>query len=156
MSYRILIMGLPGAGKTTLALNLLNYFNPDVLWLNADEIRRKFDDWDFSERGRIRQSTRMREIANASNRDYIIADFVCQLNEMRDIWEHAQLKARARWAEVASPVGALPALLPPGVPNTWTARMDAIPELGQHTQSILSELGYDDARINQLKSEKAI
>jgi itaconate CoA-transferase len=79
-----------------------------------------------------------------------------RLNEMRDIWEHAQLKARVRWAEVASPVGALPALLPPGVPNTWTARMDAIPELGQHTQSILSELGYDDARINQLKSEKAI
>jgi itaconate CoA-transferase len=79
-----------------------------------------------------------------------------RLNEMRDIWEHAQLKARARWAEVASPVGALPALLPPGVPNTWTARMDAIPELGQHTQSILSELGYDAERINQLKSEKAI
>jgi itaconate CoA-transferase len=79
-----------------------------------------------------------------------------RLNEMRDIWEHAQLKARVRWAEVASPVGSLPALLPPGVPNTWTARMDAIPELGQHTQSILSELGYDDARINQLKSEKAI
>ena len=87
MSYRILIMGLPGAGKTTLALNLLNYFSPDVLWLNADEIRRKFDDWDFSERGRIRQSTRMREIANASNRDYIIADFVCPLQEMRDIYD---------------------------------------------------------------------
>jgi len=79
-----------------------------------------------------------------------------RLNEMRDIWEHAQLKARARWAEVASPVGTLPALLPPGVPNTWTARMDAIPELGQHTQSILSELGYDAERISQLKSEKAI
>ena len=79
-----------------------------------------------------------------------------RLNEMRDIWEHAQLKARARWAEVASPVGTLPALLPPGVPNTWTARMDAIPELGQHTQSILSELGYDAERITQLKSEKAI
>ncbi len=79
-----------------------------------------------------------------------------RLNEMRDIWEHAQLKARARWNEVASPVGALPALLPPGVPNTWTARMDAIPELGQHTQSILSELGYDAATISQLQSEKAI
>lgn len=79
-----------------------------------------------------------------------------RLNEMRDIWEHAQLKARARWTEVSSPVGALPALLPPGVPNTWTARMDAIPELGQHTQSILSELGYDAERITQLKSEKAI
>jgi adenylylsulfate kinase len=87
MSYRILIMGLPGAGKTTLALNLLNYFNPDVLWLNADEIRRKFDDWDFSEPGRIRQSRRMREIADVSNREYIIADFVCPLQEMRDIYD---------------------------------------------------------------------
>jgi len=86
MSYRILIMGLPGAGKTTLALNLLNYFSPDVLWLNADEIRRKFNDWDFSKAGRIRQSRRMREIADVSNREYIIADFVCPLQEMRDIY----------------------------------------------------------------------
>ena len=87
MTTRILIMGLPGAGKTTLALNLLNYFSPDVLWLNADEIRRKFDDWDFSHEGRIRQSKRMREIADVSNRDYIIADFVCPLQEMRDIYD---------------------------------------------------------------------
>jgi adenylylsulfate kinase len=87
MTTRILIMGLPGAGKTTLALNLLNYFSPDVLWLNADEIRRKFNDWDFSETGRIRQSRRMREIADVSNRDYIIADFVCPLPEMRDIYD---------------------------------------------------------------------
>jgi adenylylsulfate kinase len=86
MSYRILIMGLPGAGKTTLALSLLHYFSPDVLWLNADEIRRKFDDWDFSHQGRIRQSKRMREIADVSNREYIIADFVCPLQEMRDIY----------------------------------------------------------------------
>ena len=87
MSYRILIMGLPGSGKTTLALNLLNYFSRDVLWLNADEIRRKFNDWDFSHQGRIRQSRRMREIADVSNRDFIIADFVCPLSEMRDIFE---------------------------------------------------------------------
>ena len=87
MTTRILIMGLPGAGKTTLALNVLNYFSPDVLWLNADEIRRKFDDWDFSESGRIRQSRRMREIADVSNRDFIIADFVCPLPEMRDIYD---------------------------------------------------------------------
>jgi adenylylsulfate kinase len=87
MTTRILIMGLPGAGKTTLALNLLNYFSPDVLWLNADEIRRKFDDWDFSHQGRIRQSRRMREIADVSNRDYIIADFVCPLPEMRNIYD---------------------------------------------------------------------
>jgi adenylylsulfate kinase len=87
MTKRILIMGLPGAGKTTLAINLLNYFSPDALWLNADEIRRKFNDWDFSEAGRLRQSKRMREIADTSNRDFIIADFVCPLKEMRDIYD---------------------------------------------------------------------
>ena len=81
---RILIMGLPGAGKTTLALNLFAMLSPEALWLNADEIRQKFNDWDFTEQGRIRQSQRMREIADVSNRDYIIADFVCPLPIMRD------------------------------------------------------------------------
>jgi adenylylsulfate kinase len=81
---RILIMGLPGAGKTTLALNLLAMLSPNALWLNADEIRQKFNDWDFSEQGRIRQSLRMREIADVSNKDYVIADFVCPLAAMRD------------------------------------------------------------------------
>jgi adenylylsulfate kinase len=83
---RILIMGLPGSGKTTLALNLFAMLSSDVLWLNADEIRQKFNDWDFSEEGRLRQSQRMREIADISNRDYIIADFVCPLPAMRDIY----------------------------------------------------------------------
>ena len=79
-----------------------------------------------------------------------------QLNDMQDIWQHAQLRARQRWTEVASPVGPLPALLPPAVPNTWTARMDAIPALGQHTAAILHEFGYDAAAIAALQSEKAI
>ena len=79
-----------------------------------------------------------------------------QLNDMQDLWQHAQLRARDRWTEVASPVGPLPALLPPAVPNTWTARMDAIPALGQHTELILSELGYDAAAITALHTEKAI
>ena len=77
-------MGLPGAGKTTLALNLIGLLSPDVLWLNADTIRKKFNDWDFSETGRIKQSQRMREIADLSNKDYIVADFVCPLPTMRD------------------------------------------------------------------------
>ncbi len=81
---RILIMGLPGAGKTTLALNLFAMLSPNALWLNADEIRQKFNDWDFSEEGRLRQSLRMREIADVSNKDYVIADFVCPLPAMRD------------------------------------------------------------------------
>jgi itaconate CoA-transferase len=79
-----------------------------------------------------------------------------QLNDMQDLWQHAQLRARERWTEVASPVGPLPALLPPAVPNTWTARMDAIPALGQHTASILEELGYDAAAITALENGKAI
>jgi adenylylsulfate kinase len=79
-------MGLPGSGKTTLALNLFALLSPEALWLNADEIRTKFNDWDFTEEGRLRQSRRMREIADVSNRDYIIADFVCPLPEMRSIY----------------------------------------------------------------------
>jgi adenylylsulfate kinase len=77
-------MGLPGAGKTTLALNLFAMLSPNALWLNADEIRQKFNDWDFSKEGRLRQSLRMREIAEVSHQDYIIADFVCPLPAMRD------------------------------------------------------------------------
>lgn len=79
-----------------------------------------------------------------------------QLNNMEDIWQHAQLRARQRWTEVGSPVGPLPALLPPGVPSAWTARMDPIPALGQHTEAILAELGFDGAAVAELKSGKAI
>ena len=79
-----------------------------------------------------------------------------QLNNMEDIWQHAQLRARQRWTEVGSPVGPLPALLPPGVPSAWTARMDPIPALGQHTKAILAELGFDGTAVAALKSGKAI
>ena len=79
-----------------------------------------------------------------------------QLNNMEDIWQHAQLRARQRWTEVGSPVGPLPALLPPGVPSAWTARMDPIPALGQHTEAILGELGFDGTAVAALKSGKAI
>lgn len=79
-----------------------------------------------------------------------------QLNNMEDIWQHAQLRARQRWTEVGSPVGPLPALLPPGVPSAWTARMDPIPALGQHTEAILAELGFDGTAVAALKSGKAI
>lgn len=87
MTKRILIMGLPGAGKTTLALNLMNYLQPNVIWLNADEVRKKFNDWDFSAEGRLRQSIRMREFADKAKTKYVIADFVCPLPEMRRIYE---------------------------------------------------------------------
>lgn len=87
MTYRILIMGLPGAGKTTLALNLMNYLQPNVIWLNADEVRKKYNDWDFSLEGRLRQSARMRKLSDLAQSKYVIADFVCPLPEMRGIYD---------------------------------------------------------------------
>lgn len=83
---RILIMGLPGAGKTYLAERLkanLETHGYSVGWLNADEVRRHYNDWDFTKEGRIRQSLRMRELADTSNTDYVIVDFVAPLVEMR-------------------------------------------------------------------------
>lgn len=86
MTKKILIMGLPGAGKTYLAEHLKKHLESGektVGWLNADEVRRHYNDWDFSREGRIRQSLRMRELADTSNTDYCIVDFVAPLPEMR-------------------------------------------------------------------------
>jgi adenylylsulfate kinase len=90
MPQKILIMGLPGSGKTTLALHLialLNSVEETVLHLNADLIRFQFNDWDFSKEGRIRQSIRMRELADNSACKYVIADFVAPIKEMRQNFE---------------------------------------------------------------------
>ena len=87
---KILIMGLPGSGKTTLANSLVNsYTNAGkaVLWLNADNIRTVFNDWDFSEEGRLRQAHRMRRLCNGSEDDIKIVDFVAPLKSMRDIFQ---------------------------------------------------------------------
>jgi DNA polymerase III delta prime subunit len=102
MTQRILIMGLPGSGKTTLAGALKRYLelhgdisysralnefiNPrvEVNWFNADDIRRKYNDWDFSNDGRIRQSLRMFQFSMESGGDYVICDFVAPLVEMRN------------------------------------------------------------------------
>ena len=88
MTQRILIMGLPGSGKTYLAQNLLGHLqtaNKRVAWLNADDVRKKYNDWDFSKEGRIRQSLRMRELADAmTDIDYVICDFVAPTNTIRE------------------------------------------------------------------------
>jgi energy-coupling factor transporter ATP-binding protein EcfA2 len=91
MTQRILIMGLPGSGKTTLAKELktqLEAAGKQVGWLNADDIREQYNDWDFSEAGRIRQARRMRELADKLTAyDYMIADFVAPLVEMRNVFK---------------------------------------------------------------------
>jgi itaconate CoA-transferase len=69
------------------------------------------------------------------------------VNGMREVWAHPQLAARQRWTEVASPVGMIPALQPPALPASFEARMDAIPALGQHTDAVLAELGFEPATI---------
>jgi adenylylsulfate kinase len=87
MAVRILIMGLPGAGKTYLAqyvLERLQNARKKVNWLNADIVREKYNDWDFSVEGRIRQSLRMRDLADQSTADFVICDFICPLPAMRD------------------------------------------------------------------------
>ncbi len=78
-----------------------------------------------------------------------------RVNTMAEVWAHPQLKARDRWRTVDSPVGPLPALLPPG---TWDdgPRMDPVPALGQHTDAILAELGLDAAAIAELRTEGAL
>ena len=79
-----------------------------------------------------------------------------RVNEMKDVWAHPQLKARGRWTQVGSPVGNLPALIPPGTNSAFTAKMQAIPALGEHTQTILTELGLSSEQISQLSEDGAI
>jgi itaconate CoA-transferase len=79
-----------------------------------------------------------------------------RMNDMHDVWRHEQLKARHRWIDVATPSGPVPALLPPGQPNAYAPRMDPVPALGEHTDAILRELGYDDEAIARLRADGAV
>ena len=71
---KILIIGLPGSGKTTLANALKKRLKAE--WLNADKVRKKYNDWDFSRTGVLRQAKRMKSLALKSKKKIIIADFV--------------------------------------------------------------------------------
>ncbi len=79
-------MGLPGAGKTTLAIELAPKLNAKRL--NADEVRKAANDWDFSVEGRKRQSKRMAEMALKLKKEgnYVVADFVCPTPEARNLF----------------------------------------------------------------------
>jgi hypothetical protein len=108
MTKRILIMGLPGSGKTYFAERLKKYLEDNsnvnnmpldkmanyesfpfvwkakVDWFNADDVRKRYNDWDFSREGRIRQSLRMFDFAVKCSGDFVICDFVAPLPEMRN------------------------------------------------------------------------
>ena len=82
---KILIFGLPGSGKTTLAKYLVDLLGEDTTWYNADEVRNQYNDWDFSEEGRLRQATRMRDLMEQAKGD-VICDFVCPTKEYRELF----------------------------------------------------------------------
>jgi itaconate CoA-transferase len=79
-----------------------------------------------------------------------------RVNQMKDVWSHPQLAARQRWTTIESPAGELPALLPPGSNESFEPCMQAIPALGQHTDSILREIGLTEQAVAQLRADGAI
>ena len=76
-------MGLPGAGKTTLAKEL--HSKIDSIWINADNVRKKANDWDFTIEGRKRQAKRMKDLANQALKEkkHVIVDFICPTPQTR-------------------------------------------------------------------------
>ena len=84
-------MGLPGSGKTTLAEAMFHEFDKhkkSVFWYNADSVRNIYNDWDFSDTGRLRQAQRMHDLTNVNqDLDYVICDFVCPTPLLRAIFK---------------------------------------------------------------------
>ncbi len=84
---KILIMGLPGSGKTYLAQRLQPLLR--AAWFNADKVREMANDWDFSPEGRKRQSLRMKSLADyeSKNKRIVICDFICPTSETRKMFD---------------------------------------------------------------------
>ena len=97
-------MGMSGSGKTHFS-KILNKIIPNSTHLNADEIRAKYNDWDFSIEGRIRQAERMVNLANLYD-GIVIIDMICPLKEMRNIIQpdficYIHTKNRGKYADTA-------------------------------------------------------
>tara|TARA_B100001063_G_C16674832_1_gene508466 strand:+ start:165 stop:587 length:423 start_codon:yes stop_codon:yes gene_type:complete len=78
-----LIIGIAGSGKSTLAKYLSKKLNAN--WLNADKVRTKFDDWDFSDEGIVRQSKRMKKLSKVCKKKNVVIDLICPFEEGRKI-----------------------------------------------------------------------
>ncbi len=79
-----------------------------------------------------------------------------QVNAMAEVWSHEQLAHRHRWALIETPVGEMPALIPPGSWSQGPPRMDPVPEVGEHTDSILRNLGKTNLQIDQMRARGSI
>jgi itaconate CoA-transferase len=79
-----------------------------------------------------------------------------RVNDMAGLWGHAQLAARERWTQVQTSAGPVPALWPAGRKGTEDVRMDPVPAVGEHTDSILKSLGYSGDDIAGMRREQAI
>ena len=75
---------------------------------------------------------------------------------MHDVWKHPQLQARQHWQQIDSPVGALPALLPPASSNAFTPRMDPVPAVSGNTDAVLAFLGYGAQQIAQWRAQEIL
>lgn len=84
MSKIILVYGLPGSGKSTIANKIFQKLESSIV-LNGDQIRKEFNDWDFTLNGRLRQANRMKKIADESTKQWVILDFICPLVSYRNI-----------------------------------------------------------------------
>jgi len=79
-----------------------------------------------------------------------------RMNDPEEVWNHPQLKARDRWRESETPAGTIPAPLPPVTFSNFEARMGPVPRIGEHTHSVLADLGYSESEIQELRSQSVV
>jgi itaconate CoA-transferase len=133
------VLGKPALARDErFASGPARFRNRDAMHAEIDAV---FKDLDATE---IVQRLDDAEIANA------------RLNDMQQFWDHPQLQARGRWANVPSPAGELRLLKPPFNLSGHEPRLDAVPALGEHSRAILAELGYEKTEIEALAGCGAI
>ncbi len=137
-----------------------------------DLVARVFERPDLADHPRLR--TNVLRVTNRAECDAVVAEQTrtwttadldarlaevgvpaAQLNDMQGLIDHPQLSARDRWRSVDTPVGPVRAILPPMTFSDVELAMGAVPALGEHTVSVLSEFGYSSAEIDRLVSEGA-